>query len=270
MTYPNIEWSPIPLKNTLGVIVGCTQDYEWLLPWWWMNFRLHNSYPVTFVNFGNMSSKGLNWCEKRGQIITLEIPDNFVKTKEEITPKLIKIWDPHDNPSLWSKRPFFYKKPFALLRTPYDKTVWLDLDCQVRCSLVPFYKNYLGKGEIAMVAEAEFEQRSNIRHGQLLEGETMYNTGIVAYKHGCVLIEEWARQSVEQNHLFYADQQLLAHIIAQKSFPIVSMPLYYNLPARYGVHGYAQIIHWWGPSKDLILEKIADLQKNSCIDLFIN
>lgn len=51
-----------------GILVGCDQNQEWLLSWWWDQYSAHNSYPVVFVDFG-MSKTGVAWCNERGTCI---------------------------------------------------------------------------------------------------------------------------------------------------------------------------------------------------------
>lgn len=78
-------------KNDDGVIVGTSQRQEWLLPWWWMHYRLYNNHPVTFINFGDLSPKAIDWCKQRGSLISLNLSDQFLATKEMVDPSLAQL-----------------------------------------------------------------------------------------------------------------------------------------------------------------------------------
>ena len=121
-----------------GVIVGSDRNQEWLLPWWWMNFRLHNNHPVAFVDFGDMSPSAVSWCQKRGPYFKLNPVTNFVAQKEFIDPQKAALWEKM-HPTIWSLRLSWYKKPFALQMSPFKRSLWLDVDCQVRGSIEPLF-----------------------------------------------------------------------------------------------------------------------------------
>lgn len=50
------------------IVVVCSKDKEWMLPWWWMHYHYHNSLPVTFIDQG-MSAAAKQWCAKRGVVL---------------------------------------------------------------------------------------------------------------------------------------------------------------------------------------------------------
>ncbi len=56
---------------SMGVIVASTHHIEWLLPWWWYHFRLHNTLPVAFLDLG-MSDASKEWFKQRGELLCLE------------------------------------------------------------------------------------------------------------------------------------------------------------------------------------------------------
>lgn len=250
-------------EEAAGIIVGCSSDQEWLLPWWWMNFRLHNPYPVTFVDFGDLSDTATEWCKKRGKVASLDIDISFVTGKEGIDSTLAKIWE-GINPSVWKVRLSWFKKPFAFLKSPYKKTVWIDLDCQVRGSLQPLF-DALVEHEVAIVPEQE--NPLHLEWKLLLPGEVMYNSGVIAFRRNSELIEEWARRSIDQNHLFIGDQQLLTRLIFKHQLAVAPMPTIYNWPILYGTNPEAIILHWWGRYKMQIVLQCDCLQKYFYINL---
>lgn len=263
------KWKISPPQQEVGIIVGCSYSHEWLLPWWWMNYCLFNRYPVTFINFGDMSEKAIAWCEERGHVLTLDIPtEQFVAKKEEVAEDLQKIWNKTGS-LLWYLRSNWFKKPFALLATPYQKTIWLDVDCQVRGSLKPLFETYLSDSEFAILTERESEQQLNRERGLLLPGELMHNSGVIPYRYGSPIIQEWVDSCIDQNHLFMGDQQVLSRILFTKKPAFTELPIIYNWPFAYGFNSDAVIIHWWGAYQEYIRLEISNLLRDFCIDLRI-
>lgn len=228
-----------------GVIVGTSKGQEWLLPWWWMHFRSHNDYPVTFVDFGDLSEDACQWCRRRGSLIQLDVVDNFMAKKEAVDPAKALIWEAmHKN--VWEMRFTWYQKPFALCRSPYEKTLWLDLDTQVRASLGPLFQFDLGEGGIGVAAEPEWSQQLNLSRQIITPDEIMYNAGVVIYNRDSKIVQEWAKQSVSRNHLFCSDQQLLVDVLFREKLSFASLSPIYNWTVDREVNPDAVIVHWWG------------------------
>jgi len=205
-----------------GILVALDEKIEWLLPWWWARYSALNSFPVCFVDLG-MSHFGKTFCKERGQVITLEI--------EEVAfanPDYTKQWEEIYGPTLWQARPSWLKKPFALLQTPFEKTLWLDLDCEITACLEELFaleeKIYLAK-------ELDTDQ---------------YNAGVILYRHGIQLIEDWAKILKEEGKNFWGDQEALAKVIKEKNIEIYPLHENYNWHMAHGLNLHAAIIHWVG------------------------
>lgn len=252
-------------KSKNGVIIGASKDQEWLLPWWWMNFHLHNTLPVAFINFGGMSEKALNWCAKRGEVISFEEPINSIAPKEKIDPERAKIWEATHS-DVWSVRQSWFKKPLALLKSPFQRTMWMDLDCQTLGPIESLF-DLLIDGSIALVAEAEWSQELNRKKGHLLPGEIMYNSGVLLYDRNSSIIKEWAKQSLERSDSFFGDQQLLSRILFTEKIPVVSLEPIYNWPMDNGLNPKAVVLHWSGHFKEYVKIQIRELKEKCFIDL---
>src|SRR5215207_9096243 len=151
-----------------GVLLATSRNQKWLLPWWWMNFRLFNDYPVTFVNMGDMSNEAIDWCQQKGNLISLDVSAlSFVAKKEKIRPDLAQLWENISGLSVWELRDQWYKKPWAMLKTPYMKTIWMDSDCQVRGSLKPLFVFQLNEIGMSLKKECSFAQLENMARGLL-------------------------------------------------------------------------------------------------------
>ncbi len=219
---------------TCGIIVGSDQTQEWLLPWWWEHYTRHNSYPVAFVDFG-LSFEAKAWCRKRGELIALRVVD-FALEQTEIEPSLAKEWENQFGKSFWPSRGAWFKKPLACVKASFERSIWIDLDCEIRGSIAPLFELAEHPSGIAL-AKDSFEEP--IAH-------QIYNSGVIVFRQKLPLIEEWASQSLEQTHAFRGDQELLSHLIAQKKLAIAELPALYNWSRCQGDAPNAIVYHWHG------------------------
>jgi hypothetical protein len=226
------RWADSRAKGD-GVIVGSDLAQEWLLPWWWDHYAESNTHPVTFVDFG-MSAEMQQWCRERGSYLKLPVADIFVSEKEEIDPALISDWEKGFGSKFWNCRSAWFKKPSACLLSPYHRSVWIDLDCEVRGSIKELFP--LCDHETGISMSTEWEESRKIG----------YNSGVIVFKHGLPLIEAWADLSFEKNSDFRGDQEALSHIIEQQQLRILELPPIYNWRRVYKENPQAVIQHWHG------------------------
>lgn len=215
---------------TEGIIVGSDQTQEWLLSWWWENYRRHNHYPVAFFDFG-LSLQKKQWCLERGLLISLPIADIFVKDKEDVPLALIHKWENRYGENFWNARKVWFKKPLACLRSPFQKTVWLDLDCEVLGPLQFLFQVCAHPSGIALAKD---------------QIAPTYNSGVIAFQRGAPVIKEWESQSLEKTDAFRGDQDLLSHIISDQNLSICELPSIYNWNVGYGINAHTVICHWLG------------------------
>ncbi len=219
---------------------------EWLLPWWWERYTEHNSFPVAFADFG-LSACGRTFCRNRGTLLSIESP---LLGKERIDPLAAQAWEELYGKTLWAARPSWFKKPFALAQTPFEHTLWLDLDCEV---LGPLDCLFDIDAEIALARETEGSIDRARGLGLLKEDEMLYNSGVILYKKGAQIIDKWAQAASKRSLEFVGDQQLLSRLFYEEQFTPHELEPIYNWRISGGLHISAVIIHWvgnWG--KDFI------------------
>ena len=228
---------------TQGIVVGCDRNQEWLLPWWWKHYSDRHSHPVAFMDFG-LSPEALTWCKERGTCIDLSNVDLKQFLKEPVNEIKLK-WESRCGPELWAERHAWFKKPFACFYSPFERSIWLDLDCQVKGDLAPLF-NCLNLGaEIALCRESESVQQLHQKLELLLPGEINYNSGVIAFKKG-VAIDFWLEQTVCHNELFIGDQQALSRAIFLKPFSLFELPPVFNWSPAEGENDQAVIVHYHG------------------------
>jgi len=218
---------------TSGILVGSDQTQEWLLPWWWENYSCHNQHSVAFVDFG-MSFEKKAWCREHGELIALRVID-FAAEAAEITPSLVKDWENQFGKSFWLSRGAWFKKPLACVQSPFDRTIWVDLDCEIRGPLNPLFALAEHSSGIALAKDLEEQKPYQI-----------YNSGVIVFQRNIPLLHTWAQESFRQNHLFRGDQELLSFLIAEQKLPIAEVPLLYNWSRCRGDEPKAVVRHWHG------------------------
>jgi lipopolysaccharide biosynthesis glycosyltransferase len=235
-----------------GVVVGCDDRQQWMLPWWWFHFSLyHSDLPVTFVDFG-MSNSARKWCEQRGTLIACELPERMIALKQDIEPYLIQKWESIYTSFFWSERKAWFKKPLALLLSPYKYGLWLDLDCEVKGRLDKLFAVADNESGIALSRESNFAQKFYEEHNILLPGEISYNSGVIVFRCGSPIIQQWAELAINKNRQFLGDQQALCRVVFQHNPSFAEFSDLYNWNRRLGGNPSAVIIHWvggWGKAQ---------------------
>lgn len=226
-----------------GIIVGSDANTEWLLPWWWKHYSHHNSYPVTFVNFG-LSQKMASWCQNRGSVINLKFDETRIAKKSEIKPELVKKWEEQYGQEFWKSRPSWFKKPFAMRQSPYDLSIWLDLDCEVCKNLEPLYQALDLDSEVGMVDTQ-------------LNG--YYNSGVIVFRKNSALIEKWSELCLFENALYCGDDQVLNLAPFEKK-GFQELPLHFNWMALHGINFRALIFHWHTPKGKAFIKEHGGFQ----------
>lgn len=232
------EWSRIPvLKN--GIIVACDIHQEWLLSWWWERYHAENTFPVTFVDFG-MSIDACDWCHERGDVISLPIDGSFVVPREEIPLDLAAQWEKIYGPELWLARPHWFKKPFACLQSPYQNSIWIDLDCEIMQSIDDLFSETDSSSQLALVREYGTE------HLLFMHPDVRYNAGVICFQHGTEIMKKWAQDAILRNAFFWSDDALLSALIYELQWPVKELCPLYNWRMAQGVNINAIINHWVG------------------------
>jgi hypothetical protein len=243
-----LVWRDVEVTNSCGVIIASNEKQEWLLPWWWENYTQHNAFPVTFVDFG-LSEEGKDFCRQRGEVVEIPFLPS-IGAKEEAEEEKGKFWEAtYGSSTWWDKRNFWHKKPIALLQTPYQHTLWLDIDCEVHASLAPLFRQIAEKEAILLCPEPEEAQEYDREKGHIFPDEVLFNSGVIGFTKGSSHIMEWAHHTLKEHGSYLGDQNLLSRLIYEKKWPVQILDRLYNWrQITHGKHPDVKITHWVGES----------------------
>lgn len=160
-------WGPI--TKEAGVLVFSDEKTEWMLPWWHEHYARCNDLEVHFVDTG-MTERAVQFCKARGTYL-------------RFPPCALEGW---------------FLKPFVLRTTPFRRTIYLDIDCEVRGAI---------RGLLAYEGFA-------IARDVLCNFSTVpepVNSGVIVYDHGHELIDRWCRSTLTNWRKFRGDQDVLDH-----------------------------------------------------------
>jgi hypothetical protein len=249
-----------------GILIIANKKQEWIIPWWWYNYRKFNVLEVSFLNCG-MSKKALHWCEKKGRVITLD-KESIVFSKKEVNKANQKRWETANGKQIWEKRKIWFLKPFALLKTPYDETFYMDLDCEVKMNVEPLFSYCRHKSGFSCAYEMDFFQKYYQKEKEILPKEKVINTGVIIYKKNCSFLQFFAQEALARHHEFFGDQNLFQRLIFEKSIPFNPLPAEYNFISHLKLDSTnASIVHWGGSSgKETIKSQIELLSSLSFIN----
>ena len=207
-------------------VTGCDKQHEWLLPWFIKNYRLYNSSPLVFADFG---------------ISDLKI----------IHGKVDAIIDLTDETEGWNN---VFKKPEAMLLCPSKNTVWIDTDCEILTSIEGIWR-LLEPNKLNMVEDKPWTKRRP-------EKGSWYNSGVVGFIDKPQILRQWAQWIKESREV--GDQEVLYANLdqLQKLTYINPLPNEYNWLRLQLEHDdqnswNKKIIHWTGrKGKDRIEERM--------------
>lgn len=204
-------------------VTGCDTAHEWMLEWFFKNYNKFIKKPLIFSNFG-VSEEALKLIRKNVHAVM-----DLSKTEE-------KGW---------------FKKPLSMLKSPSKKTVWIDLDCEIKEDISNIF-NLLESGKLNMVEDKPWTKRRN---------EIWHNSGVVGFIGKPVILYNWVA-AVKQNPQV-GDQEVLHSILN----PITKIGNIHDLPNEFNVmrlqteldnyDGPIKVMHWTGiKGKDRIREML--------------
>lgn len=225
-----------------GILVAADERVEWLLPWWWKCYSLYNNFPVAFVDLG-MSAKMRKWCKNRGMLIFLNSPKDFISKKSTLPKKITQKWEKRYRNNVWRSRQSWFKKPLACLQTPFELTLWLDVDCEVLGSLNRLFDEWVEDIELAIVLEIGLKDRVE------------YNSGVFLFAKEAPFLQNWAELCLTQNHAYMGDQNALTELILKGKIRCKELHPVYNWLMYQGYNCGALIAHWCSRLKEFIRKK---------------
>ncbi|MBM3197880.1 MAG: hypothetical protein FJZ58_01320 [Chlamydiae bacterium] len=209
-----------------GILVASDARSEWLLPWWWERYRACNTYPVAFVDLG-MGVASRLWCEERGYVLQGE-----KSSPQEPVEERLASWEKIYGKSYKQVRQAWFQKPLACLISPFETTVWLDLDCEVLSSIQELFSYVEEKKELAVCRE--------------ISSYTYCNSGVIVFKKKCSLLQKWADLCVYSAASYWGDDHALSEVVLAHRERCGELPFIYNWRISQGIPLQAKIIHWCG------------------------
>ncbi|MBM3198184.1 MAG: hypothetical protein FJZ58_02875 [Chlamydiae bacterium] len=244
-----------------GVIVAASHHIEWMLPWWWYHYTLHNTLPVAFFDLG-ISSQAKAWCKGRGELLSPSIPSTLDPKKEDVSPPLAATWEQLIGSGVWDIRKHWFKKPFLFQTSPFAYTLWIDLDCEVRSCIEPLFSYVQPPLYLALAQEPALLQEGLRALKLLAQSEVLYNSGVISYHKDSPLLSLWVQEVLTCHHKHIGDQEALSHRLFLQGYIPSEIPSTYNWDRGLGPNPEAHIFHWHGQKgKTLIREQINQLSR---------
>ena len=223
-----------------------------MLPGWYSHVRKQHPYtPIAFGDFG-MSEDAKQWCQERGTLIEAsKIPSYLPPPLHEIGWLYNgKKWT-CKNTAYHPDRFVFFRKPYLMQQSPFDRTIWLDLDCQVLKSLKHLVSIPLSTNQFAIcIAQPKhrFFMRATEDLQKKLQPETIavlcYNSGVVVFEKKSPLLDVWSYLVTHAGHNFGYDDHVLSFAINYYHFNVTLIPSRYNWPIHCRPNANAAVIHW--------------------------
>ncbi len=220
-----------------GILIAADRNIEDLIPWWWNSYARYDNRPVAIVDFG-LSKEVLQWCQDRMQILSFSYDDSFICPKEKISQGNIKRWTKGYRGPLWKARQAWFKKPQACLLSPFNLTLWMDIDCEVCGPLDALFAEWEEPLELAIA-------KQDIRFSRRLA----YNSGVFLFRQESPFLHRWNSLCRKQNKNMLGDQDILTCMLVKNQVQFKELSPFYNWLMYRGIHPGIVIAHWaagWG------------------------
>lgn len=193
-------------------LTGADHKTEWMLPWFFENYKKHNSDPIVFADFG-------------------------VVDRSAIEPHVHAIMDM----TKIKARHGWFKKPNAIYKCPAKKICWLDSDLEIREDLSSVW-DLLVPNKLNMVKDRPWEKR---------RGGVQFNTGVVGVIGQPLILGMW-QQWINDGNEIGDQETLTANLnpITQMTY-VNELPNEYNW-LRLQIENdnepadNAKVVHWTG------------------------
>lgn len=214
-----------------GILLFADANMEWLLPWWFHHFKQsHTSCEVALVD-GGITIEAKQWLSERAiPVIPLAV--------HEISPHL--AW---------------FHKPFAIAISPFARTVFCDLDCEIRGDLEPLF-TWCEQGIV--LGEDPFPIG---KYRKLFRIGNFFNSGLIGVRKESEVIQKWCDETIQLHDGFRSDQEILNLVLHEQEMNVVVLPEHFHQIRLSGDHKDSQVMHWTGePGKDYIRSQITKLK----------
>ena len=196
-------------------LTGCNADHEWMLPWFFKNYKQHcGDTPLLFSDFG-LSSLGLAIVRENVHAVM-----NLGEVEEY----------------------GWFRKPLSMWKSPSHKTVWIDLDCEIKDNISNIF-DLLEPNKLAMVEDKPWTKR---------RGHKWHNSGVVGFIDKPIILSQWCGAVRKYYKQEAGDQEVLDKILT----PITKLTYIKDLPNEYNVlrlqteldeyKGPIKVMHWTG------------------------
>jgi hypothetical protein len=195
-------------------LTGCDESHEWMLPWFFKNYKKHCNKPLIFSDFG-LSDLGRAIVRKNVHAVM-----NLGEIEEY-------NW---------------FRKPLSMWKSPSKKTVWIDLDCEIKENIDDIF-DLLEPNKLAMVEDKPWTKR---------RGHKWHNSGVVGFIDKPIILSQWCGAVRKYYKEEKGDQEVLDRILT----PITKISLIKDLPNEYnvmriqteldGYNGKIKVMHWTG------------------------
>ena len=215
-----------------------------MLKWWWNHYTKQNTYPVTFFDYG-MSKSAKMWCEEKGKVIPFVLPEKF--TKHQASFSFPKTWHLKTINYFTDRRKVWFTKAFSLFKTPYEKSVWIDLDCEVIKSIKPLFEFCESRDGFAITYDVNETTKEWKDDGLLSQNADGHQVGVFSFKRKSPVMNKWIQSCYHNHTKELTEQTCLNHILEKENFDITIFSKKYNWVYLNNKHPDATILHYAGP-----------------------
>ena len=139
----------------------------------------------------------------------------------------------------------FFRKPLMMKESPFERTLYLDLDCHVLGDLSPLFSLQLGSTKMAVRTAHDSYEMKAIGTSKSMSIQS-YNSGVVLFEHPSSGLDFWISLLNREIYSFSTDDRLLSFAISTYELVVTCLDPKYNWLYHWGPNPQAVIWHWIG------------------------
>ncbi len=187
-----------------------------------------------------MTPSARAWCEKMGSVIT-EHPDKGpIKNFSEVDNP---PWKDLIRPLMWNNRGVWFSKALSLDKTPFENSLWIDLDCEVLQNVAPLFEMSEVKDGFSISYSFDEEKDPLKKMKILKKGVRGVQSGVFAFKKNSPVVSAWIDRCITHHRIEFSEETTLSHLLDEKSFEITYFSNKFNWTTPKIAHIGAVILH---------------------------
>ena len=190
-----VPLTPSTPKKRRGLLTGCDQTQEWMLKWWLHHAKKQTDLPLSVIDFG-MSESAKAYVKNQAHLIDGQPAlAPFKRSSKYLFPK---NWSLKWQKEASFQRPFYFAKILATADSPYDESLWVDLDCKIIDNPIGAFAYMDDRYGASMALDTPDTANKWQAYRFIKPKSIAYQAGVIPFTKTSSLMETWRQLCLDQ------------------------------------------------------------------------